>query len=561
TRVRHIPDVIGLEVAKVLPGGARIETRYDELFRIAQRRVLVGILAKSSGEPVWVGSDARSVIISKTFSFDDKGKLVNATNNSRVTSYEYDARLRLRKRETNSGEVETFGIDEASNHWETHPGASGRRYAAGDRLLSAGTKQFSYDGLGRIIAVSESASGGALETRYEWNGQNQLAAIELPDGSRLECDYDPFGRRLRKRLYRQGELQREVRFVWYSDLLIHEVCTFPAAERYVRTFAHDDGRYQAWAQRTDRGGVEGDWEYFVADILGTPEELIDSAGKVLGSLERSAYGRARQPSGATTPLRFPGQFEDEETGLHYNYHRYYDPDLGRYLTPDPVRFAGGPNFYAYCGAEPIGSSDVSGLDHNCGTKLTIKTGDKQGTWVPESNPANSPQNPKAGVVTSGHTKDGVVHDIPGASNGSVTHLPPLDDDGKPRKTKNTEQPTAHTEQHSMEWAEAHFGRDLRGSNLELSGELPPCTVCNAKMAEFSKRHESTVEYKWPTNNHVKYEGGVGPTPVPGTTQGAFEQSLADTYAKSNAWDGKKKAPKKGGNEYWEAKHQQKKPKK
>ena len=67
--------------------------------------------------------------------------------------------------------------------------------------------------------------------------------------------------------------------------------------------------------------------------------------------------------GLEKPIRiYAGQYYDAETGLHYNYHRYYDPAPGRYLTADPIGLAGGINPFAYVGGNPVNLVDPYGLD-------------------------------------------------------------------------------------------------------------------------------------------------------------------------------------------------------
>ncbi|MCU0122176.1 RHS repeat-associated core domain-containing protein, partial [Pseudomonas sp. B2M1-30] len=83
----------------------------------------------------------------------------------------------------------------------------------------------------------------------------------------------------------------------------------------------------------------------------------DAYGKI-AALELAAHDYLDQP------LRFQGQYFDAESGLHYNRHRYYDPDTGRYLTPDPVKLAGGLNQYRYV-PNPTGWVDPLGLNANC----------------------------------------------------------------------------------------------------------------------------------------------------------------------------------------------------
>jgi RHS repeat-associated protein len=78
------------------------------------------------------------------------------------------------------------------------------------------------------------------------------------------------------------------------------------------------------------------------DHLGTPQALTDSAGQIAWEVNYSPFGRATVTSqGPTFNLRFPGQYFDAETGLHYNWNRYYDPETGRYITSDPIGLAWG----------------------------------------------------------------------------------------------------------------------------------------------------------------------------------------------------------------------------
>ncbi|NWE43961.1 RHS domain-containing protein, partial [Pseudomonas yamanorum] len=99
------------------------------------------------------------------------------------------------------------------------------------------------------------------------------------------------------------------------------------------------------------------------DHLGTPQELTAPDGEIVWSAHYRAYGQIAKldVNTITNPLRFQGQYFDPESGLHYNRHRYYNPDVGRYLTPDPVKLAGGLNGYQYV-PNPTGWVDPLGLN-------------------------------------------------------------------------------------------------------------------------------------------------------------------------------------------------------
>jgi RHS repeat-associated protein len=109
-------------------------------------------------------------------------------------------------------------------------------------------------------------------------------------------------------------------------------------------------------------GPQAGWYYFVNDHLGTPQKIVDSSGNVVWEAAYLSFGEAQVVTEIVeSNFRFPGQYFDAETGLHYNWHRYYDPKTGRYLTPDPIGLEGGVNLYVYVLNNPINRTDLLGL--------------------------------------------------------------------------------------------------------------------------------------------------------------------------------------------------------
>ncbi|WP_083714406.1 RHS repeat-associated core domain-containing protein [Achromobacter sp. MFA1 R4] len=93
----------------------------------------------------------------------------------------------------------------------------------------------------------------------------------------------------------------------------------------------------------------GHWYHY--DHLGPPQELTDAQGEIAWSAHHLAWGAAKEAISDAAraerirnPIRFQGQYLAPESGLHYNRHRYYDPQTGRLIAKDPIRFAGGSIF-------------------------------------------------------------------------------------------------------------------------------------------------------------------------------------------------------------------------
>jgi RHS repeat-associated protein len=120
--------------------------------------------------------------------------------------------------------------------------------------------------------------------------------------------------------------------------------------------------------------------HFHTDPAGTPLELTDEAGELAWAGKYTAWGRVERGEDLALmerteqPLRYPGQYADGGTGLHYNTFRYYDPDVGRYVSQDPIGLLGGANIYAYP-TNPTGDMDPLGW---CSTRLGERMGARRG---------------------------------------------------------------------------------------------------------------------------------------------------------------------------------------
>jgi len=118
-------------------------------------------------------------------------------------------------------------------------------------------------------------------------------------------------------------------------------------------------------------GCASECLYIHTDHLGTPQVITDQSQTVVWSADYEPFGKVNiTTSTIENPLRFPGQYYDQETQLHYNYFRDYDPAIGRYITSDPIGLAGGINTYSYVLNNPLKYTDPLGLSVVLGSVCT-----------------------------------------------------------------------------------------------------------------------------------------------------------------------------------------------
>ena len=118
-----------------------------------------------------------------------------------------------------------------------------------------------------------------------------------------------------------------------------------------------------WNDMEPVAQVDNEITYLHSDHLDTPRRGTDDLQTTVWQWERNAFGNTK-PQIETTEvnLRFPGQYQDEETDLHYNWNRYYDAGIRRYVTSDAIGLNGGLNTYGYVYANPLSNFDVDGLN-------------------------------------------------------------------------------------------------------------------------------------------------------------------------------------------------------
>ncbi|MHC8358168.1 RHS repeat-associated core domain-containing protein [Pseudomonas sp. LB3P81] len=284
-------------------------------------------------------------------------------------SYHYDPLNRLtRVRHTRDAPPESFAHDPAGNLlMHDRPGQS---TVKGNRLLMQGDRHYDYDAFGNLIRERR-GTGQTLVTEYAYDCQHRMIGVTTPDGRCASYRYDAFGRRIAKTV--DGHTTE---FFWQGDNLVAE-----SSREHYRSYVYEPGTFRPLALLDGKGPRKACPFYYQLDHLGTPQELTDYSGEIVWSAKYNAYGKVTYLAFGggeqlEQPLRFQGQYFDAESGLHYNRHRYYDPEVGRYLTPDPVKLAGGLNQYRYA-LNPTGWVDPLGLNGNC------PQSDKSGCGAPD----------------------------------------------------------------------------------------------------------------------------------------------------------------------------------
>lgn len=425
------------------PSGTQISTTYGADGRPVEIRVngnllLSNIVYQPFGEPkswVWgngqaytrsfdsdgrlkthrVGSDTR------TLTYDAASRITNTTDTNPVynRTYDYDALDRLTSQADNTG-FKLWGYDANSNRTNAQTGSTNYPYTIAtnsNRLQDVSgpvTKLYSYDAAGNPL------SDGA--TTFTWNAAGKLSTTAR-NAKKHTYKYNALDQRISK----NGPLSSK-HFFFYDPAgqLIGEYrnnasTTTPTDDWLVRqeTIWLEDIPVAVIRKPTATSAIQ---IYFIhADHLNTPRVIVNQNNTPVWRWENTHAFGANLPDedpDSNNKLfeyhsRFPGQYFDKETNLHYNYFRYYEPETGRYISPDPIGLAGGMNVYGYVNSNSVNQIDPFGLFEvivndtggrngpTYGGTMIVKGENGQLTIVPVSTWPN-PTNPNPGIATGSY---------------------------------------------------------------------------------------------------------------------------------------------------------------
>ena len=371
----------------------KLASRYelDPLGRLKRQIATLNDLTEGGKGKTKVAAGYGQTAVKRSYGYDRTGNLTHSTDQrTGTTQFEYDKLGRI----TQAGN-ELFAFDPAHNILDiptekvkpypapspvgegrgegktTAPLSDNRSAITDNRLKTYNGTTYYYDDLGNLIH-RELADGEVQNYFYDLHDQLVKAEIFKKDGTKetWSYTYDALGRRIGKGRLKDSQevsddLSNQTRFVWDGSHLLQEI--HPDG-RYTYIYA-DQNSYEPLAQVRDWTTEDGEnrqqTRYFHCDQIGIPREMTDKDGNLLWFGNYTGWGRLKEETRVTDsayqPFRLQNQYADRETGLHYNFLRYYEPDAGRFVNQDPIGLMGGENLYWFAPnaqdwVDPLGES-------------------------------------------------------------------------------------------------------------------------------------------------------------------------------------------------------------
>ncbi len=297
----------------MLPGGTTKQFTYDPMMRTT------GIDVADPGQ---------NEVLNYSYAYDRMDNITSKATEHGDYGYTYDDLYRLTDADNPVQSDEAFTYDNVGNRLTAaSDSATEWTYNENNELTGHDDVTYDYDLNGNMI---EKNAGGVI-TRFFYNVEDRLERVEDGSGNVIASYYyDPFGRRLWK------DVSGTRTCFHYSDEGL--VGEYDATGSVIKTYGWKPG--STWSTDPLFMKVDSEYYYYHNDHLGTPQKMTSVSGAVVWSAKYCSFGEASvEVESVVNNLRFPGQYWDGESGLHYNWNRYYDPISGRYFQGDPLNLS------------------------------------------------------------------------------------------------------------------------------------------------------------------------------------------------------------------------------
>lgn len=282
-----------------------------------------------------------STLYDDQFTYNTASQISQIAGLSQTRSFTYDNIDRLTAVAVGGSGVETYAYDTVGNRTSSHLSAS---YTTGsfNRLTASASASYSYNSNGSMTGKTV----GSTSWTYGWDRENRM--ISAGDGTDTAAyAYDALGRRVKRT---QGsDVQKYAHDG--NDVVLDDVNT--TLTKYQNGRGIDDKLKQV---------TSGTSKFFLLNDLASSVGIANPGGTVTDTNSYDSFGNATNGS---FPGRyaFTGRERDSLTGLQFSRARFYDPELGRFISEDPIGFGGGDiNLYGYVWNNPLHFTDPMGLD-------------------------------------------------------------------------------------------------------------------------------------------------------------------------------------------------------
>lgn len=351
-QTRYEFDPAGRMVKAVTPSGKTIDLSYDGRDRVRQIEYPNGLVtafragAASRLDTIETSFAAGPVLSSIQYRYTDFDSVETIVRDGVARTLTYDSRRQITQVQ-GASHSEQYTYDAVGNRSSSHR-SSLYSFDASHRLLEDDSSTFAYDANGNRIEATRKSDGAA--TSYAFDGENRLVGVQRPDGSLVEYRYDGWGRRIAKVV--DGDVRRYVHS--FSDVVLE----LDGAGATTARYTHGSQLDQPLSM--ERGGTD---YYYHHDYLGSITLVTDTVGAVANAYDYDSFGNFLQRTESVeSPYAFTAREFDEESGLYFYRARHYDPAHGRFVSEDPVGFAGRDvNLYRYVWNDPSNHTDPSGL--------------------------------------------------------------------------------------------------------------------------------------------------------------------------------------------------------